>query len=291
MYVCVNEVRIFFDVDGESLTPHGSSMRQKPTVVMVHGGPGADHSVAKPYFSQLTDIAQVIYYDHRGNGRSDLSKKEKWNLGQWGDDLKGLCDALGIDKPIVIGTSFGGFVALSYATRHPGHAGGLALISTAAKVDFPVIFEAFERRGGPEVRDVAEAYWTHPTDKGRELYKTRCVPYYSYTNPDPPDWLSRVLWRNDTALWFNSPSNEHGAFDYRDDLGKIECPVLVMAGEEDPIAPPEFSDAIVENLRPEKVTYTKFKGCGHGVVGDKPKEALQALRSFIQAVGAKTNDR
>ena len=216
MFVEVNGAKIFFDVDGEGLTPDGSSMRRKPTVVLVHGGPGADHSVAKPYFSQLTDIAQVLYYDHRGNGRSDLSTEEKWNLAQWGDDLKGLCDVLGINKPIVIGTSFGGFAALSYATRYPSHAAGLALISTAAKIDFPAIYQAFERRGGKEIRDIAEAYWTRPTDEGRDLYKKYCVPFYSYENVGPPEWLSRVLWRNETALWFNGPNNEHGRFDYRD---------------------------------------------------------------------------
>ena len=145
MFVQVNGAKIFFDVDGEALTPDGASMREKPTVVMVHGGPGADHSVAKPFFSQLTDIAQVLYYDHRGNGRSDLSEKEKWNLAQWGDDLKGLCDALGIENPIVVGTSFGGFAALSYATRYPKHASGLVLISTAAKVDFHTLKSSWMR--------------------------------------------------------------------------------------------------------------------------------------------------
>lgn len=281
MFAKVNGTTLFFDVDGEGLTPDGLTMRQKPTVVLAHGGPGADHSVAKPFFSQLTDIAQVIYYDHRGNGRSDLGRKEDWNLAQWGDDLKGLCDVLGIDNPIVIGISFGGYVAQAYATRHPDHAAGIALVSTAAQIDFASIFQAFERRGGKAIRDIAETYWTRPTDDSRELYKTRCVPFYSYENQGSPDWLGRVLWRNETALWFNGSNNEHGRFDYRRDLGKVDCPVLVMAGEDDPIAPLEFSDAIVAHLLPEQVTYLKFAKCGHGVIGDKPDEALDALRSFV----------
>lgn len=289
MLLQVNGVKVFVDVDGEGLTPDETSMRKKPTVVMVHGGPGADHSVSKPFFSQLTDIAQVIYYDHRGNGRSDLGRKEDWNLTQWGDDLKGLCEVLGIEKPIVVGTSFGGFVALSYATRYPEHAGGLALLSTAAKVEFSAIFDAFKTRGGQEISDIAKAYWTRPTDEGRELYKARCLPFYNYRNLGPPAWLSRVMWRNETALWFNGPSNEHGQFDFRADLGRIECPVLVMVGEQDPITPPAFSDAIVEQLRPKQVRYIKFGECGHGVVGDKPADSLRELRGFIESIASQFN--
>jgi proline iminopeptidase len=284
MYVHVNGAKLFFDVDGESLTPDGKAMRQKPTVIMVHGGPGGDHTVSKPYFSQLTDIAQVIYYDHRGNGRSDFCDETSWNLAQWGDDLKGLCDALGIESPIVIGTSFGGFVTLSYATRHPGHAAALALISTAAKVNFQSVFSAFDRLGGDEIRAIAQAYWENPTAEGRALYRDRCVPFYSHNNSSSTDWISRILWKNETALWFNGPCNEHGRMDFRADLWKIDCPTLVLVGEEDPITPPEFSDEIAAGLRPDLRTYLKFSNCGHGVVGDKPDEALRALRSFIQSV-------
>ncbi len=289
MYVKVNGARLFFDVDGEGLTPVGRTMKKKPTVILVHGGPGADHSVSKPFFRQLTDIAQVVYYDHRGNGRSDLGAEKDWNLEQWGKDLKGLCDVLGVEDPIVIGTSFGGFVALSYATLFPKHAAGLGLISTAAKVEFPAIFEAFEARGGKEVRAIAEAYWTAPTDEGRELYKERCVPFYAYATDGPPDWLDRVVWRNETALWFNGPSNEHGRFDFRDGLRKIKCPVLVMTGEQDPITPPVFSDTIVEGLQDDQVRYVRFSEGGHGVVGDKPDDALGEIRQFIETIAKKSN--
>lgn len=284
MYVTVNGARLFFDVDGEGLTPDGKAMRQKPTVVMVHGGPGGDHSVSKPYFSQLTDIAQVIYYDHRGNGRSDLCDETTWTLAQWGDDLKGLCDALGVENPIVIGTSFGGFVTLSYAVRHPGHAAGLVLISTAAKVDFQRVYTAFERLGGREIRDIAEAYWETPTAEGRVLYRDRCVPFYTHSKTASTDWLLRVLWRNETALWFNGPQNEHGRMDFRSDLGRIGCPTLVLAGEKDPITPPEFSGEIAASLPDKLVTYLKYADCGHGVVADRPDDAMAALRRFIQSV-------
>ncbi|MEM9397807.1 MAG: alpha/beta hydrolase [Pseudomonadota bacterium] len=284
MYTTVNGVRLYFDVDGEGLTPDGSSMREKPTVVMVHGGPGGDHSISKPYFGQLTDLAQVVYYDHRGNGRSSGDDPNDWNLAQWGDDLRGLCDALGIERPIVIGTSFGGFVSLSYASRHPEHAAALVLISTAAQVDFEEIYRAFDKLGGPAVAKVARDYWERPTDEGRLRYRDHCLPFYQRSTSGNSDWGSRVLWRNETALHFNGPHSEHGRMDFRDALQRIHCPVLLMVGEEDPITPPVFSDVIAEHLSNNKLVYRRFSGCGHGVIADKPEEALQAIRDFIGSI-------
>src|SRR6195256_6970488 len=132
MHVLVKGVRLFFDVEGAGLVPDGPAMRQKPTLLMLHGGPGADHSIYKPDYSALADIAQIVYLDHRGNGRSDDGPKEAWTLAQWGNDVRAFCDALGIVNPIVLGVSFGGMVALAYATRHPAHPSKLVLISTEA---------------------------------------------------------------------------------------------------------------------------------------------------------------
>jgi len=60
--------------------PDGPIMREKPTLLLLHGGPGFDHSIYKPAYSSLVDCAQVIYLDHRGNGRSDAGPKEAWTL-------------------------------------------------------------------------------------------------------------------------------------------------------------------------------------------------------------------
>ncbi|MFN5453987.1 alpha/beta fold hydrolase [Bradyrhizobium sp.] len=80
MRVLVNGVRLYFDVEGAALVPDGPAMRQKPTVLLLHGGPGFDHTSYKPAYSALTDIAQLVYLDHRGNGRSEDGPQELWTL-------------------------------------------------------------------------------------------------------------------------------------------------------------------------------------------------------------------
>ncbi|TMK76532.1 MAG: hypothetical protein E6G45_12990 [Actinobacteria bacterium] len=72
MQIDLNGTRLWFDVDGPALVPDGNEMRQRPTVVLVHGGPGArDHSYFKPDFAPLVEHAQVVYLDLRGHGRSN----------------------------------------------------------------------------------------------------------------------------------------------------------------------------------------------------------------------------
>ena len=190
MRIPINGVRLYVDIEGSGLVPDGPVLREKPTLILLHGGPGADHSIYKPSFSQLSDLAQIIYLDHRGNGRSDDGDPTLWTLDQWADDLNALIDTLGITKPIIYGASFGGIVAQAYATKYPDTLGALILAATSARVDFQVIYDAFARIGGEKVGEVAQTYWSAPTPDRRKAYFETCLPHYScllYTSPSPRD--------------------------------------------------------------------------------------------------------
>ncbi len=191
VFVSIDGVRLFVDVDGANLVPDGTSMRERPTIVMVHGGPGFDHTPFKAHYASLTDSAQVVYYDHRGNGRSEDGPRERWTLDQWADDLRSLCDVLGIERPIVFGTSFGGFVALNYGLRHPDHPAKLILSSTTGRIHLERSLAMFERLGGPDVRAVAERFFTEPTPENLDEYLQTCGPHYTQ-RPRPPEILAQL---------------------------------------------------------------------------------------------------
>jgi len=281
MFVTVNGARLYFDVEGAALVADGKTMRERATLLLLHGGPGFDHSLFKPEFGALADVAQVIYLDHRGNGRSDYGDPSTWNLAQWGDDVRAFCDVLGIHKPIVYGVSFGGFVAQSYATRHPQHPGKLVLTSTAARADWPAVFEAFERIGGAQARRMAQDYWLTPTPESRVLYREKCHPLY-YTRPiRDPDSSARAIVHDPVNLHF--ATGEFARMDFRSALGHICCPTLVMAGENDPITPIAFSETIVASLPPGLAQFERFADCGHGVVHDAPERFFATLRAFVRS--------
>jgi pimeloyl-ACP methyl ester carboxylesterase len=74
----------------------------------LRGGPGgSDHTVFKPMFSQFTDIAQVLYPDMAGCGRSEGPVNGEYSIESWAGDVAELCVMLGIKKPIVLGNSAG----------------------------------------------------------------------------------------------------------------------------------------------------------------------------------------
>lgn len=280
MRILVNGVRLFVDVEGAGLVAEGSVMREKPTMIVLHGGPGADHSIFKPAFSQLSDLAQIIYVDHRGNGRSEDGDPKHWTLDQWADDIFALCQTLGIKEPIIFGASFGSFVAQAYATKYPGHLRALILAATTAHVDFETIFAAFGRIAGPLAGQVARAYWSDPTPERRQAYFENCLPHYSVAPPDP-DMMQRMTVKNPVAMHFNGPNNEMGRFDFRAALNRLTCPALILSGDRDPMMPVPFSDVLLTSLGNARATHHTLPDAGHLLEYDQPEVFFAHLRRFI----------
>src|SRR5271165_233923 len=119
MRISLGDVSLWFDVSGPSVVPQRDTTAERPVLVAVHGGPGLDHMTVKSALGPLAEDFQVLYFDLRGHGRSDHSSAEFWNVRTWADDLRRLCDALGLRQPVVLGSSFGGNVVLTYAGLFP----------------------------------------------------------------------------------------------------------------------------------------------------------------------------
>ncbi len=277
MRVSIGDIRLFFDVEGAKLRPDGAKMREVPTVILLHGGPGFDHAGFKPAFTPLAEIAQVIYLDHRGNGRSDHGDPAKWNLPQWGDDVRAFCEALEIEHPVVLGLSFGGMVAMSYATRHPDHPAKLVLSSTAAISRQDRSLEMFDKLGGPAVREVARRFFENPGRETMPEYLEKCFPLYNRTPQEPQRSVMNAKLTADFFL------HEAHTFNFLPDLVKIKCPTLIAAGALDPILPLADSTDIAAAMAPGVARLEVFENSGHGVHRDQPELFFKILKEFILA--------
>ena len=277
MHIEVNAARIYFDVVGSQLAVDGARMAERPTLLVMHGGPGFDHASMRPYFDRFADTHQVIYLDHRGNGRSG-GAPATWNLAQWGDDVAGFCEALGIVKPAVLGLSFGGMVAMSYAARHPEAPSKLVFSSTAGQMDLAATYAMMERLGGPEAARIAEDFWTGPTPERSDRYLSVCLPLYNPGPPDP-DALARSILRRE--VMFHFIEGEQRTMNLLPGLAAVRCPTLVLAGGLDPITPVACSEAIHAALPQGVSELVVFPECGHGIHRAQPERAEALLHRFL----------
>lgn len=287
MKILVGDLRLFVDVEGSSLRVDGPQMRQAPTLLLLHGGPFIDHSMFKPEHSQLCDAAQLVYLDHRGRGRSERGDRAKWNLEQWGNDVHAFCDALEIE---MMGVSFGGIVAMSYATRHPEHAAGLILCSTMARWRDERSLCAFEKLGGPEAREAARRLWDEPTRENSRAYSSKCGPLCLQLTQGKPR-LSSTQVSELMSRFTRSVTNwevnefflrgEKRKFDFLPQLNRIRCPTLIMSGTVDPIATLADSMDIARALPAQLCQMEVIDGAGHGIIDDAPEPYFEAIRKFI----------
>jgi pimeloyl-ACP methyl ester carboxylesterase len=268
--VRVGDVRLYFDVEGSGLVVDGPSMRERPTLVLLSGGPGFDHSVFKPSYAQLADVAQLVYLDFQGHGRSDHGDPARWTVNVLADDIRGFCDAIGIDHPAVLGWSFGGMVAMAYAARHPGHPAKLILQSTMARLDIDRVAEGFRRVGGDKAAEVARTLWSGGGPDALAAYVQTCSPLYSPSRADP-DASARAIFNLELL---SDPGSVMRGMDLLPELASITCPTLVVVGDADPICTVDAATDIVAALPDHLVRFERFPDAGHHIHRDNPDPLL-----------------
>ena len=276
MRVQVRDVRLYFDVVGAGLVADGPAMRERPVLICLHGGPGFDHSSLKEVLSPLAEVAQLVFVDQRGNGRSDRSTPERWNLDTWIDDVAAFCEALELERPLLFGQSFGGFVALGVAARHQDLTAKLIVSSSAARIRMDRSLAMFEQLGGPEARAAAERNFMSPSVETRAEYLRVCAPLYNPT-PRDPDVLRRVVRNDEVGIHFWS--DEIHRFDLVPELAAIRTPTLVLGGELDPITTAQDIRELAAAIPEARLEM--FLDAGHGVFHERPGEALALIRDFI----------
>jgi pimeloyl-ACP methyl ester carboxylesterase len=278
MQIDANGTQLWFDTDGPALVPDGSEMRQRPTVVLVHGGPGVyDHSYFKPDFARLAEHAQVVYLDLRGHGRSEWGDAAAWSFEACADDVRAFCDTLGIAKPIVLGHSMGAPIVLLYGARHPGHAAGLIVQSGFARWDPARMVDGFRRVASDEVAEIARRSYA-----GEEVPAEEWDRVFAAFGTNLPDEERKARTPKNLEL------NSHGMelirrLDIVDQLGRIDSPTLVSVGELDPVTPVAAAEEIVRGLPEHVVKLEVIDGAGHFTWMDAPDRFWPLIIEFIHS--------
>jgi proline iminopeptidase len=278
----VRDTEIFFDVEGAALVPDGSRMVERPTAFLLHGGPGGDHSGFKPAFSPLAERMQVIYVDHRGQGRSARGPKESYTLDNNVEDLEALRQHLGLGKVVVIGVSYGGMVALAYASRYPESVSHLIAVVTSPSHRFlERAQQIVAERGTDEQRAMADILWAGAFEDEEQLKQYYAVMGPLYSLKHDPEKARESRERGIRSI--DAINQGFGGFlrtyDVSDDLHKITAPTLVIGGRHDWICPPEFSEEIARLIPHADLRI--FENSAHSVAADEHDALLDVIKGFV----------
>jgi proline iminopeptidase len=252
---------------------------------LLHGGPGMDHEMFVPWLSPLAASAHLFYPDFRGNGRSQRIPPGQFSIAAAVDDLEALRQMLGLEQIALLGHSFGGFVALSYALTHPAYVSHLIISCSAPSHDFR--WSSRERIGSflaahPSLEPAPALPASDPDDAPLRLQVFQWLPLYfaTYTaevKQIAEDWATRT--RYASALYAEWFTNQEPLYDLRPRLSELQMPTLILVGGHDRICPVDQARLMSQNIPRSRLVI--FENCGHMPQMEVPAEYRECLREFL----------
>lgn len=265
-------------------------------VVVIHGGPGMSHASLEKDLATLEGAYRLVYYDQRGGGRSTLPAQESaLTLEANVDDLEALRKAYGLEKMTILAHSFGPAIAARYAIRYPDRVERMVFLGPVPpmKGDF---FEQFgqamdarvtkaDRARLEPIRKRLEEGTADMNQACREYWAILVPPRISRTLPasvvqsdlcdDPPAAIHYGMTKTNPGVF-----GSMGSWDWREELSRLEVPLLVIHGEEDAIP----MDMVREWTVMPNARILELKDTAHFPHAERPEIVMPAIAEFFEGM-------
>jgi len=278
-YKIINGVRLYYETIGEGVP-----------IVIVHGGPGLDHSYLLPQMGELAKGYKLIFYDQRAMGKSSADfDTSLMTMNSFVEDLEGIRKTFGLEKMNLMGHSWGGLVSMFYAIKYPGHLQSLILVNSTA--------------ASSTLRNLSFAARSLKTIKGDSLAQSQLAQTEGFKERDPATMAKffRLLFRgsfynklyiDSLSLNFDSSYSAKSAmvrqlykdstlseYDISANLDTIQCPTLIIGGANDAVAP-GTNEQIHDHIRGSR--YILLPECGHFPFIELPDKFFPIVRTFLK---------
>jgi proline iminopeptidase len=262
-------------------------------LLALHGGPGSTHH----YFAPLERLAgerPVVLYDQIGCGSSDRPQDIEWSAAVFREEVDAVRSQLGLERIHLLGTSWGGMLALEHVLAGAKGVVALILSSTLASLD-QWAAEQVKLRDAlpPEVVDVLDRHERAGTYDDPE-YTEAMGAYFDrhfYRGPRPRAELDRMDASKSTEIYraMQGPNEwtVTGAlrgWDVRDRLGEIDVPTLVIRGRHD-MSTDRISATLVNGIKGAREVV--LENSSHTPVLEETEPYLSALSEFMREAEAK----
>ncbi len=281
------ESRSFVDVGSARLWVE--ILGQGPTVLVCHGGPGiSSRYLHDPLARALGDRTRLVFVDQRGSGRSSgVEVPDTLTMASLVADHCALTSTLGITRPIVLGHSFGGLLALHVALARPGALAGLVLVDSdpASRREWRLhetrVRERLAEDERAEMAALTEAPGWHADPERLARYLDIHLGTYVFDRARTPDVGIEIDDRTVRALGVTGPRirEDLGDWDLTGRLGEVDCPTLVVHGRES-IFPVATAETLANGI--PGATLSVIDACGHFPFLEAPDAFRDAVVGFIR---------
>ena len=268
----VNHTELFYERLGQG----------RPLLLM-HGGLGLDHMGFRPWLDPLGDAAELIYYDHRANGRSERpASLEGVDHATWAADAEALRAQLGFERIVLFGHSYGSFLAQEYALRYADPLAGLILCNSAPALDYmPVIQANAAARGTPDsLAALGEAFGRPMADDGdwRSIWLRLLPMYFKRYDPKIGQAMDEATVYS-AAAWNHVNVNCLPQFNTFARLKEITVPTLLLSGADDWITPAAQGQRMLAELPNAQLTV--FEESGHYPFIEENDKFITTVRDWM----------
>lgn len=254
-------------------------------MLVMHGGMGLDHTYLRPWLDPLGEQVELIFYDHRGNGRS--AAPEDWgdvDHATWVADADALRAHLGHERIFLFGHSHGAYLALEYALRYPDRLQGLVLCSATPAVDYPEVMMAnAQARATPEQFAALAGGLSEPVPDDETLRRMWLHLLPLYFHGDVPEaaeaQFAGVHYRADA---FNCGFFQClPRFNLVGQMAQLSAPTLILAGADDFITPVAQGAERLHNELPNSKLVV-LERSGHYPFIEEPAAFVAAIRDWLE---------
>lgn len=235
-----------------------------PAVVFLHANTGTSESWEPQFGPLVAEGYRVIAFDRRGRGGSTPVPDTGPQPGSVSEDLAALMRHLGIGRFSLVGVAGGGFQALDYAVWKPEQVAALAIVASNGSFSEPEMREASERIKVPFIDDT-----------NRHILEVS--PTYRLTDPEG---LAKWLELEHRSRGQGQPLQPLREPNTYEKVSAIRCPVLVVAGCADLLAPPALMRMWAKHV--PNVEFHEFPAAGHALPWEQPEKFNALLLAFLQ---------
>lgn len=258
-------------------------------LIVLHGGPGLDHTMFGHHLDGLTDQVRLILVDQRSQGRSDRAPLATVTLSRMARDISALAAAMGLQRYAVLGHSFGAFVALQHAVDFPGAATATIISSGLPSERFlERIQDELDRFEPAELRQQVTESWANEqwveTQEGCAALLRDQLPFH-FADPRDPRIAAMTA---DMADAVYSPEvirlgarEGYGAIEVEERLHLIPQPVLVLTGRHERTCCVEGAEVIAAGIPGAKLVV--FEHSAHMAFAEEQVAYVAAVRDFLTA--------